>query len=81
MATNLREQVITQLDRLDETQLAHLLRYLEIMQADELPDDYDPDRDPAIGFITQAVDFEARQVKEILRRDITGHSGWTQKDD
>ena len=81
MVATLREQVITIIDALSDAQLAELLRYVEVLQSADLPDDYDPDKDPTIGFITHKVDFEASQVKDILRGDITAHSGWTQKDD
>jgi len=65
MAANLREQVMTKLNRLDEAQLANILRYIEVMQADELPDNYDPDSDPTIGLISGPTDL-AERTEEIL---------------
>lgn len=81
MATSaLREQVEQKLDGLSNEQLAELLRYIEIMESNVLPDDYDEDKDPTIGFISGPTDLASR-AKEILRDEITPRSGWTQKKD
>jgi hypothetical protein len=47
---------------------------------EELPEDYDPDNDPTIGFISGPTDLASR-AKEILHDEITRLSGWTQKTD
>ncbi len=81
MATSaLREKVDRKLDELNDEQLAELLRYIEIMESNLLPADYDEDNDPTIGFISGPTDLSAR-AKEILRDEITPRSGWTQKKD
>jgi len=43
--------------------------------------DQDTDSELMIGFITDEVDFDARDVKRILYDEITERSGWTQKPD
>ena len=81
MATSaLREKVNHKLDELNEEQLAELLRYIEIMESNILPYDYNEDNDPTIGFLSGPTDLASR-AKEILRDEITSRSGWTQKKD
>lgn len=89
---DLREQVKAKLDALDEQALAAVLhyiqtmqpsdvaRYVEIMQSDELPEDYDEANDPAIGFLPGSTDA-AENVRQVLRDEITFRSGWAQKKD
>jgi hypothetical protein len=82
MATTLREQLIAKLDELNEEQIRNTLLHVEalIRESDELPEDYDPDNDPTVGFISGPTDLSSR-AKEILREEITPLSGWTQKND
>ncbi len=58
--TFLREQIDHQLETMDETQLAGVLRYIEMMQSWALPDDYDEDSDPTVGFFEAPPDFASR---------------------
>jgi hypothetical protein len=81
MATaNMRERLVSKLDELNEEQIASLLSYIEAMQETSLPDSYDEDDDPSIGFISGPSDLATR-AKQILRDEITPLSGWTQKKD
>jgi hypothetical protein len=81
MATaNMRERLVSKLDELNEEQIASLLSYVEAMQETSLPDSYDEDDDPSIGFISGPSDLATR-AKQILRDEITPLSGWTQKKD
>jgi hypothetical protein len=69
MVASLREQLIARIDTLSETQLAELLRYIEVLQSPELPDDYDPDNDPTIGFISGPTDL-AERTEDILNAEF-----------
>lgn len=81
MATaNMRERLVSKLDELNEEQIASLLSYVEAMQETTLPDTYDEDNDPSVGFISGPTDLATR-AKQILRDEITPLSGWTQKKD
>jgi hypothetical protein len=53
-------------DKLDEQELAAVLHYIEVMTSTSLPDDYDIENDPAIGFFTAEPDFASR-TEEILQ--------------
>ena len=78
--STVRERLITKLDELSDEQVASLLSYAEAMQSTTLPDDYDEDNDPSIGFISGPTHLASR-AKDILRDEITSRSGWTQKKD
>jgi hypothetical protein len=81
MATSaLREKVDRKLDELNDEQLAELLRYIEIMESNVLPDTYDEDRDPSVGFFSGDPELASR-TSDILRVEMTSRSGWTQKKD
>jgi hypothetical protein len=43
-----RQQLMSQLDDLSDEQIAAILRYMETLQSDSLPPDYDPDKDPVL---------------------------------
>jgi len=43
-----REQLMSQLNDLTDEQITALLRYVETLQSDSLPPDYDPDKDPVL---------------------------------
>ena len=76
-----REQLINKvLNELSDEQVKKLLAQTEAMPSDALPPEYDPDNDPAIGFLSGSTDL-AQRSKEILRDEITSRSGWTQKKD
>jgi hypothetical protein len=77
---DVRERLITKIDELTDEQVASLLSYAESLQAVELPDDYDEENDPSIGFLSGPTDL-ANRAKQILREEITPLSGWTQKKD
>jgi len=70
MATSaLREKVNHKLDELNDEQLAELLRYIEIMESNVLPDTYDEDNDPSVGFFSGDPDLGSR-TSEILRAEF-----------
>ena len=74
----LRSKIKAQVDVLDERQLSLLLEYVDGLSADSVEkQDYDSENDPAIGILD--VDFDARQIKQMLQDDITSQ-GWTQKE-
>jgi hypothetical protein len=77
-APALREKVNHELDTMTVTELEWILKYIENVKSNRLPDDYDPDNDPAIGFLSGSTDL-ASNAKQILRDEITSRSGWTQK--
>jgi hypothetical protein len=77
-APTIREQVISKLDTLRDDEVQWILDYIEAMESNRLPEDYDPDNDPAIGFLSGSTDL-ARNAKQILSDEITARSGWTQK--
>ena len=77
---SIRERLIHKLFDMTDSQVASLLNYADAIQSDELPNNYDEANDPAIGFISGSTDL-ARRSKQILREEINGHSGWTQKKD
>ena len=79
-APTIREQVISKLDGLRDDEVQWILDYIEAMESNRLPEDYDPDNDPAIGFLSGSSNL-AQNAKQILRDEITAHSGWTQKKD
>ncbi len=65
-ALNIREQLIAKLDELSDEEVAAVLRYVEAMKTTSLPEDYDAEHDPAVGFFTADPDFASR-TEEILR--------------
>jgi hypothetical protein len=71
-----REQLEAKLDELSDDQLNQLLRYVDVLRSPELPDD-----DPAIGFLNDDSDFDARNTRQTLYDDLTSPGGWTQKKD
>jgi hypothetical protein len=77
---NIRQQLESKLDALNEEQLTAILHYVEAMQSTSLPEDYDLANDPSVGFLSGPTDL-GRRAKEILRNEITERSGWTQKKD
>lgn len=74
----LREKIIGKLDEMTQQQAESVLRYIEVMTTYELPADYDPDKDPMIGFLDGPEDLATR-AEEILHGEIDVRSGWTQK--
>ena len=74
----IREKIIAELDDLSGEELAWILEYVEAMKSNRLPEDYDPEHDPAIGFLSGSTDL-ASHTKQILRDEITSRSAWTQK--
>ena len=50
-------------------QKSTLQHYTEVIESLTLPDDYDPDNDPSIGFFSGSPDLATRS-KEILRREF-----------
>jgi hypothetical protein len=53
----------------DLSERVALARYVEIMNSDTLPDDYDEDNDPSVGFLSGPTDLASR-AKEILRAEF-----------
>ena len=79
-APTMREKLINKiLNDLDDEQVNELFRYTETLQAFKLPDDYDEENDPTVGFFSGPPDL-AERSEEILRDEITRRSGWTQKE-
>lgn len=76
----IRERLISRILELTDEQAEDVLRYTNDIQPAELPADYDEDHDPSIGILTGPTDLASR-AKQILRDEITPHSGWTQKKD
>jgi hypothetical protein len=66
---SVREQIEHKLDSLNPEQLAELLRYIEVMESSVLPEDYDEDNDPTVGFFSASPDY-ARRSKEVLRAEF-----------
>lgn len=66
---SVREEIEHRLDRLNPEQLAELLRYIEVIEPSELPEDYDEDHDPLVGFFSAEPDFATRS-QEILRQEF-----------
>jgi len=48
-----REQLIEKFDTLTDDQVNELLRYVNVLQSPDLPNDDDQDNDPAIGFLNE----------------------------
>ncbi len=76
----IRERLIHKLFDMTDTQVSSLLSYADAIQSNELPPDYNEENDPAVGFVSGSTDL-ARRSKQILRDEISTHSGWTQKKD
>jgi hypothetical protein len=68
-APTLREKLNDELDRLTTTELERILKYIETIKSIRLPDDYDEDNDPAVGFLSGSADL-AERSKEILRKEF-----------
>jgi hypothetical protein len=77
--TSIREQLIAKIKAMSDEQVAALLRTAQALKESELPPDYDPDKDPLVGFISGPTDL-SETYKDILREDIDLRSGWTNKD-
>jgi hypothetical protein len=71
-APDVREKIASLLDKLDEIQLAELLRHVEtfyfvsVMQSKEPLPDYDPEKDPTIGFFSGSPEASS-EVKRVAR--------------
>lgn len=66
---SVRKQIEHKLDHLNPEQLAELLRYIEVMESSGVPEDYDEDNDPLVGFFSAEPNFATRS-QEILRREF-----------
>jgi len=69
VALPIRKQVQDKLSKLTDEQLAEVLRYIEVMESSVLPQDYDEDNDPSVGFFSAAPDYASRS-KEILKAEF-----------
>ncbi len=69
VALPIRKQIEDKLIRLNDEQLAEVLRSIEVMQLSELPTDYDEDNDPSVGFFAGEPDYASRS-KEILNAEF-----------
>lgn len=65
----IRKQIQSKLDLLSDDQLAELLRYIEVMQSSVLPETYDEDNDPSVGFFSASPDYGSR-AKEVLQAEF-----------
>ena len=68
-ALTIRKQLQSKLDLLTDDQLAELLRYIEVMQSSVLPETYDEDNDPSVGFFSAPPDYASR-AKEVLQAEF-----------
>jgi hypothetical protein len=48
---SLREQVIEQIQTMDEAHLQRVAKYIKTIADDRLAPDYDPEKDPLVGFV------------------------------
>ena len=69
VALHILKQIESKLVHLSDDQLAELLRYIDVMESSVLPEDYDEDNDPSVGFFSAAPDYASRP-KEILNREF-----------
>lgn len=76
---SMREVLIEKINTLTDEQVAALYGVVANMQQ-EGRTDYDPNNDPAIGFLKDAPPDYSERAKEILREEVDSRSGWTQKD-
>lgn len=76
----IRERLIHKLFEMSDQQVASVLSYADAIDTEALPETYDPEHDPAIGFMSGSTDL-AQRSREILRDEISSRSGWTQKKD
>lgn len=77
---SMRDELIARIRAMSDEQVARLSHVVQEIESSQLPTNYDPARDPAIGFIENAPPDYSERAKEILRADIDSQSGWTQKD-
>jgi len=81
---SMRDELIRELRSMTKEQVAALLYVARVMHPGEMfapptgNEVYDEANDPAIGLLQGPVDLAAR-AKEILRTEMSGRSGWTQK--
>ena len=69
-APTIREKLIIKiLNDLSDNQVSELLRYTDTLQSFTLPDDYDEDNDPTVGFFSGSTDL-SEQTSEILRNEF-----------
>jgi hypothetical protein len=68
-AQTIREQLIAKVLTLTDEQASAILQFAQTLEADSLPDDYDPAQDPIVGFISGPTDL-AERSKEILRSEF-----------
>ena len=79
-APTIRERLIRLiLNDLTDKQVSEVLRYSEELYS-RLPEDYDEDNDPAIGFLSGSTDL-AERSKEILRKEFGVPRNQTQQED
>lgn len=60
-----REELIAKIEQMSDEQVESLLRYAKTLEIYQLPASYDPDNDPAVGFISGPTDL-AERTEEIL---------------
>ena len=65
MSATPRERLLAELETMTDEQIERLLQYVEIMESEDLSPDYDPERDPVVGFVSGPTDFGER-AEEIL---------------
>jgi hypothetical protein len=64
-----RERLIRRLFDMTDEQIGALEAYAEALSMDELPQDYDPDNDPLVGFLNGPIDLSIK-AKNILREEF-----------
>jgi hypothetical protein len=78
MTLSMREQLIQEILKMNDTEIAALMGTVLSMRGDEKPL-YDETKDVAIGLFDGPEDLSAR-VKDILRDDTKRRGSWTVKD-
>ncbi|MBZ0280915.1 MAG: hypothetical protein K8L97_09245 [Anaerolineae bacterium] len=63
--SDVREQLIVKLNDLTDQEVEALLRYVDVMQSTRLPEGYDEDLDPSVGFFSAESDY-AERTEDIL---------------
>ena len=69
VALTIRKQIQSKLDVLTDDQLVELLRYIEVMESSVLPETYDEENDPSVGFFSAPSDYASR-AKEVLQTEF-----------
>jgi hypothetical protein len=64
-----RERLLAEVATMTDEQIEKLLRYVQVMESDDLSPDYDQEHDPAVGFFSGPTDLSTR-TREILEAEF-----------